>query len=57
MVGRAQRPEVGQVITAAKLTNLDTMLISTGTITGNADPQQIIEALTAERYPASLKAD
>lgn len=28
---------VGQVITAAKLANLDTMLISTGTITGNPD--------------------
>ena len=30
---------------------------ATGTITGSADPQQIIEALTAEGYPASLKAD
>jgi copper chaperone CopZ len=28
---------------------------ATGTITGSVDPQQIIDTLTAEGYPASLK--
>jgi copper chaperone len=29
---------------------------NSGTVTGDVDPQQVIDALTAEGYPASLKA-
>jgi copper chaperone CopZ len=28
-----------------------------GTVVGDVDPQQVINTLTAEGYPASLKAD
>jgi len=30
---------------------------ASGTVTGAADPQAVIDALTAAGYPASLKAD
>lgn len=32
--------------------DLDT---ASGTVTGDVDPQQVIDALTAEGYPASVK--
>lgn len=28
---------------------------ATGTVVGNVDPQQVIDALTAEGYPATVK--
>jgi copper chaperone CopZ len=47
--------------TVEKLPGVEAVQVSleeaSGTVTGNVDPQQVAEAITAAGYPASVKQD